>query len=424
VRRLVAVVAGGLLLSGCATASMSTPQRSVEVRGQVLDASGAPVSGAEVDLADSYQVPLAVRARTHTDAHGKYDVHASRLSTFGDVIVRISGRDSTAMVRASEHDHIQVPPVRLWVPATQVRSAGPGSLLVSLAPTPYPQASYAVGTDPGVLDDPERFAGDLYAAPSGSVVVPQVGDKVVAVADVVIPGKSPFGVRFMAAASFAGAGPDIVSTGRPCTAWDAVGASRPLDPCPYTQSDPADRPGADLRLLTVDLGSPRTVGAVVVHGCAFFCELVSSTDGRHWTNLDSHELDPASPGDRKVLVPAQSVTTRYVGISPQLGAATFEPLTGPALAADTDDPLETTQVEVSTGHPDPAAERAVSDYRAPSMPVLGVATSHSYVGAVAVASPRRSAGSPLPRSVVEIALLALVAVAAAAAARNLRRASA
>src|SRR5207248_4883153 len=122
------------MLSGCATASLSTPERSVDVRGRVLDPSGAPMHGVDVALGDTYRQPFIPVTRTRTDNDGHYRLRTAHLSTFGNVEIRVSSADSTAAFRAVGGHRVDVPDIRMWEPAPQARPAAAGDVEVSFAP--------------------------------------------------------------------------------------------------------------------------------------------------------------------------------------------------------------------------------------------------------------------------------------------------
>jgi hypothetical protein len=373
-----------LLLLGIAAPQAATAEgESLTIRGRFLDADGSPVAGARLTISGSYGLVLGsggfsfagdggggypgcsqncVGLAGRTDRDGRFEVDAPadivkrrdeirKGDTSGFSVTAYApvqaGDDIGAVVEVSQRlergdRELTLPTMQVWRPEMRTEPTGAGQVRLrwSKLPKRYGRvvSQPAAGIHPSAGPGRARRTGqaaarvNLLGLAPGSVWVvsatSQVGDE-----SNVTFGSPPMRLP---------APPVAVTRGKPCLVIGTAGTAL-RGPCALTDGDPKTAVGRVFRstctaddvfcepelpgVVAVDLGAETELALVRGTGeCMFSCELVLSSDGRTWHELDAAALPTPASGCRgnpaqalpfgiDSVVPPAGTRARYVGLS-------------------------------------------------------------------------------------------------------------
>lgn len=332
----------------------TAPPAGIPVRGRVLDASGRPVSGADVRLErhegffEGFGRALAVFASLglaciaddeicevpygvgRTDASGRYTVFLEK--DVDDYDVRVQ-QGSTGPVLTARIDYagkpLVLPDVHYWNPAPFAEARGT-DMHVRFR-TPPARVGTWRGAGATVKDAKDNVLVTLDGARSGDSFDARLIEDVAARLDVGVTVRTKLGDTTYTASAPVRGRLRPMTRGLACYEYGRSGRPVRNAPCALTDGDLltewqpkvadyqcADNSPCDRRVM-VDLGSQRRLRYVVVRTCDdFFDEVQVSADGKTWqTVIEQHSGQGGDIND--VCHRELDTTARYVRVKGPAG---------------------------------------------------------------------------------------------------------
>jgi hypothetical protein len=230
---------------------------------------------------------------------------------------------------AIDAETVEVAPMRFWRPGSLVLRPGPATIAYAFDAIDVPKPRYSVTIEdrdgnPVWVHGSAGRDGDLDARAGADV---QGGFFVAAAASQADHGVTFLETYFSQHLAFTGVAGAPTSRHRPCAVASSAGQARfgtecvltdgvyreayPAQTCPAASPSPSGEPCAANTWAWVDLGSPRPVGAVFLHGLGLSggnAVIDTSDDGTTWSVRSQVKTDAY------LRVPLNRVVARYLRV--------------------------------------------------------------------------------------------------------------